>query len=174
MILAAAYELASLASYDNTLDGGRSCNLIGATNDLYKESLETLVLWLQSEDPAVCFGRDQALLFVPANDGEKQISSKVKNLMLYFKKFSLVVAIALVETNLTAFEDEGVLHLCLQVNHTIRTRAVVTVATTSGSALGKPGSGLSTFGLCRYCVLVSFQLMRTLYPLRQVWFLMKA
>ena len=53
------------------------------------------------------------------------------------RNLSLVVAISVVETNFTVIEDEGALHLCLQVNHTIRTRAVVTVSTMSGMALGK-------------------------------------
>lgn len=60
---------------------------------------------------------------------------KLKNVV--YRSFFLVVAITVVETNFTVYEDEGALHLCLQVNHTIRTRAVVTISTMSGSALGK-------------------------------------
>ena len=43
--------------------------MITIDDDLYKESLETLVLWLSADYEAVCFGRDQAILFVPSNDG---------------------------------------------------------------------------------------------------------
>ena len=75
MSVAATYKLATTASYNNTQRSGRTCNQIGVANDLYKESIETLVLWLESEDLAVCFGRDQTLLFVPANDGEYNRSS---------------------------------------------------------------------------------------------------
>ena len=42
----------------------------------------------------------------------------------------------MVDSNFTVSEDEGALHFCLQVNHTVRTRAVVMISTSSGSALG--------------------------------------
>ena len=69
MTLAATYLLADGADFNNTIEGQTVCQLITIENDLYKESLETLVLWLDTVDSAVCFGRDQALLFVPSNDG---------------------------------------------------------------------------------------------------------
>ena len=69
----ATYEFASEASYANTLVGGETCNALTVTNDLYKESLETFILWLESEDSAVCFARDQALFLVPSNDGNYTI-----------------------------------------------------------------------------------------------------
>lgn len=58
------------ANFTNTLDGGQTCNDIDVTEDFYKEGLETFILWLESDDAAVCFGRDQALLLVPSNDGK--------------------------------------------------------------------------------------------------------
>ena len=63
------YELADNATFNNTLYGGSTCRQISIDNDLYKESTETLVLWALSNDPDVYFGRDQALLMVPSNDG---------------------------------------------------------------------------------------------------------
>ncbi len=44
--------------------------------------------------------------------------------------------VSVVDTEFTVYEDEGALHLCLQVNHTVRTRAVVEITTSEGSASG--------------------------------------
>ena len=48
-----------------------------------------------------------------------------------------MVAISIVGSDFTVLEDEGALHLCLQVNHTVRARAVVRISTSSGSAEGR-------------------------------------
>ena len=64
------YVFANESSYNNTIYGGCACNYIGIDEDLYKEGVETFVLWLMSNDSTVCFGRDQALVFVPSNDGK--------------------------------------------------------------------------------------------------------
>ena len=49
---------------------------------------------------------------------------------------SSVVYVSVVDTDFTVYENEGALHLCLQVNHTVRTRAVVEITTSEGSATG--------------------------------------
>ena len=43
---------------------------------------------------------------------------------------------SVVDTEFIVGEDEGALHLCLQVSHTVRTRAVVDISTSSESAIG--------------------------------------
>ena len=47
-----------------------------------------------------------------------------------------VVYVSVVDTEFTVNEDDGALHLCLQVNHTVRTRAVVEIVTSGESATG--------------------------------------
>ena len=69
------YEFANDADYNNTLNGGQTCNQIGIRDDLYKEDSEAFVLWLISYDQVVCFGRDQALFLVLSNDGKKILES---------------------------------------------------------------------------------------------------
>lgn len=56
---------------------------------------------------------------------------------VFFFLFVSVVYVSVVDTDFTVYEDEGALHLCLQVNHTVRTRAVVEISTTEDSAIGK-------------------------------------
>ena len=47
-----------------------------------------------------------------------------------------VVYVSVVDTDFIVYEDEGALHFCLQVNHTVRTRAVVEISTSEGTASG--------------------------------------
>lgn len=54
--------------------------------------------------------------------------------MLFFVCIDVYVSV--VDTEFTVSEDEGALHLCLQVNHTVRTRAVVDIVTSAESATG--------------------------------------
>ena len=75
------YELASEATYANTVYGGETCMELAVNNDRYKENLETFILWLESEDPAVCFARDQALFLVPSNDGNKMMCYRFVKLL---------------------------------------------------------------------------------------------
>ena len=47
-----------------------------------------------------------------------------------------MVDVSVIDDGFAVNEDEGVLRLCLQVSHAVRTRAVVMIGTSSGSALG--------------------------------------
>ena len=65
----ATYVLAGEATFDNTLSEEETCNTINVNDDIYKEGLETFVLWLEANNFYIFFGRDQALFLVPSNDG---------------------------------------------------------------------------------------------------------
>lgn len=59
------------ASPDSPLESGKVCFNISMNEDLFKEAIEVFTLSLESEDPCVWLGRDQALLSVQENGGEK-------------------------------------------------------------------------------------------------------
>ena len=56
--------------------------------------------------------------------------------MIDYSDLLSVVLVSVVDTDFTVYENEGALLLCLQVNHTVRTRALVTISTYSGTAIG--------------------------------------
>lgn len=69
------FLLAADAAFDNTVSEDGTCRTIDVSDDMYKEGLETFVLWLEADNFFIFFGRDQALFLVPSNDGNMSYTS---------------------------------------------------------------------------------------------------
>ncbi len=61
------------ANASNTVEPGSVCEYVRSVNDSFKEGTRLVLLRLNSSETAVMIGGRQALLILPANDGQSMI-----------------------------------------------------------------------------------------------------